>query len=204
MPEPRGLLRATVLALVPGVAAAQDDCAPRLTVMPDTTADRRAIYTAPCAPYATVTVALGALVFGEQTGRTGDLRLVLPTLSGTQTLTITLDGTVTRATLPTPAGPVPPFAAMSWPDTPPPDRPGAWAAESGHGTTPGRLGFPGETPVVDLLPLGANHLDLPVTATTCGRNITAHVVTGDTLRDLRVTLPDCGGPDGTLRIPLAP
>lgn len=203
LPDLRRLLRATALALVTGSAAAQD-CTPRLTLSFDTTAGVQAIYMAPCAPYAPVTVALGALVFGEQTGRAGDLRLNLPALPDGGILTVTLDGTVTRAPLPAPAGPVPDIAAVSWPDGPPPDLPGVRVAESGQGATPRRLGFPGETPVVDLLPAVPDHIDLVVTPTSCGRSYTAQIINGDSIRALRVTLPDCDGLDGALRIPLAP
>lgn len=168
----------------------------------DTSTGVQARFSAPCAPYAPVTVALGALVFGEQTGRSGDLRLDLPLFPGAGTLTVTLDGIVTRATLPAPAGPVPDIAAVIWPDAPPPGLPGTRVAESGDGTTPRRLGFPGETPVVDLLPATPDHIGLAVTPATCGRSITARLIIGDTVRDLNVTLPDCDGPDGALRIPI--
>ena len=186
---------------MPAIAAAQD-CTPRLTVT-DTPRGVAAVYTAPCAPYASVTVTHGPLVFGDQTGRTGDLRLDLPAADGAGTLSVALDGTVTRTALPAPAGPVPPLAAIAWPDAPPPDLLGARSAESGQVTAVRRLGFPGEGPVVDLLPGMPDHIDLAVTPATCGREVAARIITGDVIRDLRVTLPGCNEPPGALRIPLA-
>lgn len=192
-----------MLALVPNVGAAQD-CTPRLSVSA-VAADRLAMdYTDPCAPYAAVSVALGPLVFGDQTGRAGGLRLDLPALPGGGSLAVTRDGVVTRAPLPAPTGPIPTLAAVSWPDAPPPDLPGARLAGSGHGAAPRRLGFPGETPVIDVLRGAMGHIDLPLGPATCGRRIAAQIVTRDGIRDLRVTLPDCGGPVGALRIPLDP
>ena len=195
------MLGAGLLALGPACAAAQD-CTPRLTVT-EASGGVAAVYTDPCAPYAAVTVTHGPLVFGEETGRTGTLRLDLPALPGGGILAVTRDGTVTRAALPAPAGPVPPLAAISWPDAPPPDLPGARLAESGHGTAPRSLGFPGAGPRIDLFPGTPDHIDLPLTAATCGRAVAGVVITTGSVRDLRVTLPGCDAPPGALRIPLA-
>jgi len=191
-------------AVVAAGSAAAQDCTPRLDVAATGPASLRATYTAPCAPYAAVTVAYGPLVFGEQTGRGGDLRLDLPALSAGGTLTISRNGAVARAALSPPAGPVPDIAAVIWPDAPPPDLPSAGQAESGHVDGRKRLGFPGAAPRVDLLPGVPAHLDVPVTPATCGRTVTARIVTGPRIRDLRVTLPGCETPPGALRIPLAP
>jgi hypothetical protein len=194
-------------AMLVAIAAAGDvaaqDCVPRLGIDRADEDGLRASYVSPCAPYTAVTVTLGPLVFGEETGRDGDLRLDLPALPGGGVLIVTQGGAETRAPVPPPAGPVPAIAAVIWPDAPAPDLPGAWAAESGHGA-PRRLGFPGETPQADLLPPGSTHLDLPVTPATCGRDIAGRIVTGDLTRDLRLTFPACDGPRGTLRIPLVP
>lgn len=192
-----------MLAAVAAGSAPAQDCTPRLDVAAAGADGVRAVYSAPCAPYAAVTVSLGPLIFGEQTGRRGDLRLDLPALPGGGTLTVARDGTETRTPLPAPAGPVPDIAAVIWPDAPPPDFPGARVAESGQGPALRRLGFPGEAPQVDLLPAGSAYLDLPVTAATCGQDIAARIVSAGRTRDLRLALPPCDGPMGALRIPLA-
>jgi len=216
LPDPRALIRAAALAALGAGGAAAQDCTPRLAVVEAGSESLRATFTAPCAPYAAVTVTHGPLKFGEQTGRDGDLRLDLPALPAGGRLTVSLAGTLTRADLPMPAKPVPDLAAVIWPDALPPDGPGARVAESGlgsglwsgpgsgHAAAPRRLGFPGERPQVDVLPAGATSLDLPITPDTCGQEVTAQVVTGTQTRDLRVTLPACDGPTGALRIPLAP
>jgi len=204
LPDPGPLIRAAALAVAAAGSAAAQDCTARLAVTATGPATVRATYAAPCAPYAAVTVAYGPLVFGEQTGRGGDLRLDLPALPAGGTLTVTGNGAAARAALSPPADPVPDIAAVIWPDAPPPDRPGGAAAESGHGSVPRRLGFPGTAPQVDLLPAAATHLDLPVTPATCGRTLTGRIVAGGRARDLRVTLPGCDTPTGALRIPLAP
>lgn len=204
MPDPRRLIPAVALAAIAAGSAGAQDCTPRLDVATSGGAELRAIYRAPCAPYAAVTVTHGPLVFGEETGRDGGLILHLPALPGGGILTVTLDGSATRADLPMPADPVPDLAAVIWPDAPPPDLPGAREAESGNRAVPRRLGFPGTTPQVDLLPGVPAQLDLPVTPATCGRTITARIVTGTQTRALRVILPACEAPMGAIRIPLAP
>jgi hypothetical protein len=205
LPDVRHLIRATGIAALTAGSVAAQDCAPRLFVLENgTDGTVRATYIAPCAPYAAATVTHGTLVFGEQTGRDGDLRLDLPAIPGGGILAVTVDGVATRVDLPAPAGPVPDIAAVIWQDFPSPDLPVTFADEAGLTVMPERLGFPGERPQVDLIPGNATSLDFPITATSCDQEIDVRIVMGADVRDLAVTLPACDGPLGALRIPLRP
>lgn len=159
-------------------------------------------YTAPCAPYAPVSVTYGPVSFGEETGMRGQLDLTLPALSGVTTLRIKTGSSAHDLELPQSAG-VQPFVALVLPG----DGAGAeLTADTARGQT---FGFPGQVPQARLLPVSGDAvpvLTLAVTDATCGRPVTLDLVDGRkaTAQRLEVTMPACSRVGEVLRLPLIP
>ncbi|PWR02185.1 hypothetical protein DKT77_13020 [Meridianimarinicoccus roseus] len=184
--------------------AASQDCTPRISLSGPTGTGFALALTAPCNPYGRVGVALGPVIaFGEETDADGRLELSLPPLPQGTSLTLAIGAHRLTPDLPGEPTGTASLSAVIWPDGTAWGMPGVTFAESGTGAVQYRLGFPGLGPIADIR-VGAvpDRLDIPVTPDSCGRAVTASVVTGGQAETLSFTVPACDGVPGILRIPL--
>lgn len=159
-------------------------------------------YSAPCAPYAPVSVTYGPVTFGEETGVDGQLDLTLPALSGVTTVRVQTGSAAHDLTLP-PVADAQRFVALVLPGD------DAGAELSADATQGQKFGFPGRAPQAWLLPVSAGALpvlSLPITGSTCGRRVALDLVDGrkGPRQQLEVTMPACSREGEVLHLPLVP
>ncbi|MEV8467994.1 hypothetical protein AB0T83_14550 [Fluviibacterium sp. DFM31] len=189
------------LALLAGPVAAQaEDCAGTLDLSEGAPGQIALALRLPCDPYAAVALSYGPIRFVEETGIDGQLDLTLPHLAGISRLSLTSADRVFSADVPVSDSAVA-FIALDWAQ--PVD---AVRLSSGDAAAQ-PMGFPGGLPRARVLPVTGQpvHLDLPVTETTCGKELSLRLHRANSPAvALTVNLPSCDRNGETLRLTLDP
>jgi len=193
---------AVTLALAAGAGVAQD-CPQELAASRTDGGWVRIGLRLRCAPYAPVTVTLGALRLAEELSLDGTLSLDLPPVRGAGEVVVEAPDARLGAAVPAAARPPDPFAAVIWPEG------SAWGELAARGADVRRLGFaaPGRGPLAAVVALpedGRAVLHADVTSESCGRVLEAAVLDAAraTPAPLRLFMPGCHATGERLVLPL--
>lgn len=150
---------------------------------------------APCKPYAAVTVTYGPMVFFEELGNAGQVALALPVLPDVGTAEVMIGAEALEVTVPASARAVGFIRIVG--------------QEGQPGLLP-QIGFPDpETGLIaeaEFYPTGPTPegIDVPVRADNCGQSLRFSLMRDGWpgAREITVALPDCALTGAVIRLPL--